>query len=33
MEMEKVFKLFIRWGWIPALIIVGILYIRDLLLL
>lgn len=29
--MEKALKWFVRWGWIPALIIVGILYLRDLM--
>jgi len=31
LKMEKALKWFVRWGWIPALIIVGILYLRDLM--
>jgi len=30
-SMEKAFKLFVRWGWIPAIVLVGILYIMDLM--
>jgi len=29
--METAIKWFVRWGWIPALVILGIVWIRDFL--